>query len=98
MTISENSVICSTCSKILEHSYNFKTKCLSIENSINPFVSENVKINLKEIHSVIIKSEQIDNDKNICRLCLQFSENDMTLNETEKDQLQQWFPEVVSIL
>lgn len=99
MTISENPLICTTCRKKLEEHYNFKNKCIFIEDSITPFVAENVKINLKEIRSQIIKPENFEDedDSNVCRLCLQFIDHDMMLNDFEKEQFQQFFPEVVSI-
>lgn len=91
-------MICSTCRRRLDQNYGFKMKCIFTENSITPFVAENVKIHLNEVRTQIIKSEETENDKNVCRLCLNFSENDMCLNETERTQFQKWFPDVVGIL
>lgn len=83
----------------MEKHYNFKKKCIFIEDEIRPFIIENVKLNLKEIRNQIIKTEESieDDDKNVCRLCLQFIDNDMLLNEVEKEQFNQFFPEIVSI-
>lgn len=60
-------------------------------------MADNVKLNLQEIRNQIIKSEDIEDDKNVCRLCLQFVDNDMTLGDGEKEQFQQFFPEIVRI-
>lgn len=98
LSVGENPVICSKCLIKLETNYNFKKRCIFTEESLLPFVVENVKIDLKEIRSLIIKSEETDNDKHVCRLCLQFIENNMTLCDSEKKQFQNFFPEIVSIL
>lgn len=84
----ENLAICEMCYKKSEEYYNFKKQCLFIEDSLKPFVVENVKIDLKEIRCQIIKSEDyIESDKSVCRLCLQYIDNDgMTLSKKENGQ------------
>lgn len=83
----------------MEEHYNFKGKCLCTEQSVAPFVAENVKLSLKEIRGQIIQSEEGDyNDRNVCRLCLGFSDSDMTLSASEQEQFNKWFPEVVSLI
>lgn len=90
-------MICSSCHKRAEENYRFKNKCVFTEKSIKPFLTENVRVNLNEIRNEIIKSENIENDKIVCRLCLEFVDSEMTLSEAEKEQFKKFFPEIVSI-
>lgn len=89
-------MICSNCHRRAEENWQFKNKCIFTEKSITPFVTENVKINLNEIRNEIFKSEDVEDDQNVCRLCLRYIENEMTLNEIEKGQFTKFFPEIVS--
>lgn len=69
------------------------------EERLAPFIAENVKLNLKEVCDAIIKSEDgQESDRNICRLCLEFSDIDMTFSASEYEHFKKWFAEVVSIV
>lgn len=94
--MSETPLICSTCQKKLEDCYNFKKMCIYTEECIAPYVVENVKVNLSEIYGQMIQCED-GMDINLCRLCMQPTNNDMTINGEDKEQFEQFFPEVVGM-
>lgn len=89
-------MVCPTCQRKLVDCYNFKKLCLNTEESIAPYVVDNVKVNFNEICGHVIQCED-GIDVNICRLCMQLVDNDMTLSTEDREQFEQFFPEVVGV-
>lgn len=95
MEICDYSLICNTCWSTIEEHFNFKSKCIFTEDYISPYVENKVQINLKDIQNPAVKLEK---DQNVCRLCLESTNDNNEFNCDEKKQFQKYFPEMVSFL
>ncbi|XP_018574574.1 zinc finger protein 729-like [Anoplophora glabripennis] len=72
LNVSEKPVMCNTCSDHLKKSFDFKSMCLGVEDSIKRFADRKGEITLSEVYKEI--RENVDTtdleDKEICRFCL----------------------------
>lgn len=87
------------CLRKSQEAYSFRKTCLFIEDSLRPFQTPDIKIDLNEVHHHIIKSEDVDVgvDKYVCRLCMQCINSGITLSADENDQIEKILPEIVGI-
>lgn len=90
-------MMCHVCQKSMEENFNFKAKCIDEEDFIAPFAQKKEAINLHEIRKLKGYSEVENTDKDVCRLCLQYTEDAMTF-DIIKEQFQVFFPEIVSTI
>lgn len=95
--------MCKTCSSKLYAAFNFKLRCVDTENTIFHHINAD-KVPVVELKEVYVKvngniqlRDMLENQK-ICRLCFELVTGFVPLNEVDKDIIDAYLPQIVSIL
>lgn len=100
-----DSLICNDCIQIINDSFAFKAICLETEDSLVPFLSNGIQLDLNEIvNNIDAKENSKGTYWEICRLCRQWincTNGSFLLEMLKKNYLQKVFntnfPEIVSM-
>ncbi|CAG9819896.1 unnamed protein product [Phaedon cochleariae] len=86
LEISENIVLCKTCSNLVEEAFIFKSTCLEIEDNIHNYASDEVQADLEKL--IGLKDIDGGQRQKICRTCLDVIDNELVHElGCEKDNL-----------
>lgn len=76
--------------------FEFKSKCIETEDILTPLLKEAKISDLFKITKNSLQAENAEN-KIVCRLCMNITEDKCKFNSNEHTMFQTFFPEIVSM-